>query len=318
MKKTFLLFAACLLTSISAFAASLAKCALQHDGSITLFDNDKIADAIAASADGDILFLTEGQFPGFTVDKQITVRGAGQNTYISSAVNISIPDTPTLTQPVLEGLYINGDINLTTPMNGVKVKQCRMANYIPQADNDDILIDRCLITNRLYTTNKIKGLVVNTSKICFVSDNNSSYSMTTSDVCTFINCNIYSLSNYKQQEGTFINCIIRNTSYSDDMYNCTFVNTLHGYNWSLQPSSSEQNCYYDNNFTMNESTMECSYDANTLSSKGYLGNDGTPVGCYGGANPYTLDLSIPKVTSSTISLDAENKVLNVNLKVSAK
>ena len=79
----------------------------------------------------------------------------------------------------------------------------------------------------------------------------------------------------------------------------------------------------DNDYTngpnglMND-MAECPYDAATLVSKGFIGNDGTAVGCLGGTTPYTLELAGPKVTESTIQLDNDTKQLSVTLKVSAK
>ena len=67
-----------------------------------------------------------------------------------------------------------------------------------------------------------------------------------------------------------------------------------------------------------KSDLECFFDASTLQSKGFMGQDGTVVGCYGGTNPYSLDLVGPKVTESSISIDNDTKQLSVTLKVSAK
>ena len=86
-------------------------------------------------------------------------------------------------------------------------------------------------------------------------------------------------------------------------------------------SSVLQNCYYltSNYSDLLSNTCDCKYDTSTLQSKGYLGTDGTVVGIYGGATPYDdnmLVLSVPKVTSSDLQLDMEQKKLNVTLTVS--
>ena len=73
--KKILSIAICLLASIVlAHAESTSKCLLQHQGTVQLFDADKIANAITAAVDGDTIYLTAGEFPGFTINKKITVR----------------------------------------------------------------------------------------------------------------------------------------------------------------------------------------------------------------------------------------------------
>ena len=46
---------------------------------------------------------------------------------------------------------------------------------------------------------------------------------------------------------------------------------------------------------------------------GYIGNDGTVIGCNGGATPHTLKLAVPEVTSADVKLDAAQRQLNVDL-----
>ena len=76
-----------------------------------------------------------------------------------------------------------------------------------------------------------------------------------------------------------------------------------------------QNCYRGNDVWITD-YCECYQDTNYLQTNNYLGTDGTVVGIYGGDTPFTLEPSVPKVTSSDLDLDNENKVLNVTLTVS--
>ena len=92
---------------------------------------------------------------------------------------------------------------------------------------------------------------------------------------------------------------------------CSFDHCL--FNWdaaiNFDKTTIAQQCYYDDS---------CEWSAASFESLGYMGNDGRVVGYTGGTTPYTLDPVVPKVTQSQISLDPATRVLNVNLKVSAK
>ena len=143
------------------------------------------------------------------------------------------------------------------------------------------------------------------------------------NVVTFINCNI--LSRYsKIAEQTFVNCIFGYGGYYTSHYelnNCTLLNCLYN------------TCIYNNfNSNVGNSILQSCYGVNygeylltgmskdDLLANGYLGNDGTIVGIYGGNTPYVDDMlpAAPKVTESSVKLDLENKKLNVSLKVTAE
>lgn len=314
MKKLLVIALLCV-CALSAHAIENAKCYLQHDGNVTTFESSAIAEAIEAAVKGDVLYLGEGQYPSFTLDKEITVRGAGADkTKIIGDVTISIPGTPTLEKEILVGLYINSSIYLNKAMNAVTIKQCSFSSIQFSANNDNILINRCNIRSYQSVNNYIKGLTIVNSKI------NQIYAReyTDSNVSTYLNCNISSMFNWGTSfiKGTFINCIVKSFEDTNSFGNCIFSNTLFGFDINLASTSYKQECYTDSKFTLDN--LDCSYDTNALTSKGYLGNDGTVVGIYGGSNPYTLELNVPRITSSKIALDRENKVLNVNLKVTSK
>ena len=307
--KKILSIAICLLASIVlAHAESTSKCLLQHQGTVQLFDADKIANAITAAVDGDTIYLTAGEFPGFTINKKITVRGAGQATKIAGNVSINISGTPTLTQTVLEGVNLQAkgnSITLASAMKGVKIKQCSMSYLKTSANNSDVIIDRCYISNELEYSTYIKSMTVVNSSFSIGYGTSS-----TTNIINFINCDVFFYYTYNVA-GTFINCTIRANNTNSSISNCAFVNCLFGWKAAshFASTTSAQQCYYDES---------CSWDAATFEELGYLGNDGRVVGNMGGVTPYTLDLAVPKVTESQISLDPDTRVLNVNIKVSAK
>ena len=305
MRKILSLMVCLLATITAAQAVSTRNCILQHKGTVRHFDADQITSAIAAAVDGDTLFLTVGEFPGFTIDKKITVKGAGQQTMIKGGVLISISGTPTLTQTLLEGVNLGAydkDIRLQSAMKGVKIKHCSMSEFITNASNSDIVIDRCSIPYELALSSNIKSMTVINSYAQIGRSVSS-----TSNVFDFINCALcFCFPSYVA--GTFINCTIT-SKYNSTIYHCSFDHCLFHWDATFDKTTIAQQCYYDNS---------CEWSAASFESLGYMGNDGRVVGYTGGTTPYTLDPVAPKVTQSQISLDPATRVLNVNLKVSAK
>ena len=327
--KKYLLMAVCIIMmSMTASAISINKALLDHNGTVTLYDG--LQEAINASSDGDVIYLTLGTFKGpFTVSKKITIRGTGETSIIDGDVSISIPGAPKLTSPVLESLTVSGTVTVNSEVNDMILRKSKITSITIGANVDGAVLDRCYITNTLTLSSYIKGMTVVNTKIFYVKANSGATQNT-----TFVNCNLFRLyvTNFS---GTIINSII-NASYNNSstlspILSTVLLNTLiysYGTYVSIGTSSVAQNCYNQNNgvyYQANNSTneglinyytCECSFTTSQLQSNGYLGTDGTVVGIYGGDTPYTLEPSVPKVTSSSLDLDMEKKELNVKLTVS--
>ena len=146
----------------------------------------------------------------------------------------------------------------------------------------------------------------------------------TGNVVTFINCNIRS--RYSDiAEQTFINCIFGYGGYNSSNYyeltNCTLLNCLYNTNSSNYYNGNVGNSILQSCYGVDYGTsLFTGMSKDDLLANGYLGNDGTIVGIYGGNTPFVSDMlpAAPKVTDQSISLDLENKKLNVSLKVTAE
>lgn len=317
--KQLLLAVSLIMMSISANAITINKGLLQHNGEVTLYDGDKLQDAVNAASDGDVLYLTLGSFKPFNVTKKITIIGTGETTIIDGDVNISIPGSAKLTSPVLEALAVSGTVNVGAQVDDMIIRKCKIADFTIGAQVDGAVLDRCYITHALTLSSYIKGMTVVNSIVYGLYANSGATSNT-----TFVNSNLY-LSNCNNFSGTIINSIVRHIGNSGKTLNSTvLLNTLimtyrysndNSYSSSyssdilnIGTSSVRQGCY----------TITYISDSSTssLQSNGYLGTDGTVVGIYGGDTPYTLEPSVPKVTSSDLKLDMEQKKLNVTLTVS--
>lgn len=306
-----------LMTGISAFSQTEdTKVILQSGANTTIYDGTQISTAIGASKKGDILYLSEGTYDSFTIDKEILVRGVGENTWIEGDVTISIPTNATLSQAVLEGVNVSGTITITQPATNLIIRNTKVTDVKVNGALTNGLIDRCWITGTFWMNNNTNNTTVKNSKVKFISAGSLTY-----NTCTFLNCNIGKRKN-NTTAAVFTNCIIGSYKNLGEMYglgtmeSSVFTNTLFNtYDGSIGSSSSQTNCYL-----ISEYYGAC--DQNTLESRvdlsEYLGTDGTQVGVYGGTTPFTLDPQVAKVTESTFTVDTDAKKLTVKLKVAAK
>lgn len=318
--KKYLLMAVCIIMmSMTASAISINKALLDHNGTVTLYDG--LQEAINASSDGDVIYLTLGTFKGpITVNKNISIKGTGETSIIDGDVIISIPGSPTIKKPVLESLAVSRTVSINAQVYDLLLRKCKINDIEFNAFVDGAIIDRCRLIY-LTLSSYIKGMTVINTKINIPRANDGATSNT-----TFVNCNFFNLvtSNFS---ATIINSIIQSSSASSNVSNIlnssvvlnSIINTYSRYSgcsFSIGNSSVTQNCYKVIDSNLINVDCECYYNDSQLQSNGYLGTDGTIVGIYGGDTPYTLEPSVPKVTSSSLDLDLEKKELNVKLTVS--
>jgi hypothetical protein len=320
MKRIAMVLACFALVSMT-IKAQTAKVALQHNGSVTLYDADKLADALTASVDGDTLYLNEGRFAGnVTITKMVSIIGSGANTILTGNVQVSIPGTPTLTSHLLDALYLdNKSITVTLPLKGLKIRKCQFYGLNFNALTEDVTIDRCYSRGNsnasFWLSNNIKRMNVINSKV-WTLRGEAEYA----GDANFINCNIYNIYNWNTSENcraTYMNCIIGMWQYNNDNYapSTTYVNCLCGSNYFV--NSVNQNCWNYRTNSILDSSTNCSLSDDQLRSNNYLGTDGTVVGITGGTTPFTLVPTVPKVSDYSIKVDTQTKKLNVNIKVTA-
>ncbi|MCR4957251.1 MAG: hypothetical protein K6B13_01385 [Prevotella sp.] len=330
-----------LLSLVSVFAMSIAALALNnsavlllHNGNMTTYEAEQINDAMETAADDDLILLSEGTYPAFDITKKITVRGTGEMTVINGDVNIVIPNEPTLTKNLMEFLKITGSLNVKSPIKRMSIKQCNInhnnGGYVRiQAKVSDSYFDRCRIghlditgtyeekitvngVTSTFITPFAKGLTVTNSVVKEAwgvdSAPSSAYDGKINTGSTFLNCYI---GRAEHSLGKVVNSIIRYTQWPLE---CTdFINTYFGRDTRRNENTCTfTNCYY------RPVELPTDFNYEDLTDEGYLGNDGTIIGPLGGNTPYTLTPAVPKVTESSMKVDAEKKQLNVTLTVSPK
>lgn len=329
MKKFLLSLAALFTVSAVAVALPNSTILLQHRGNVVHYPLDSLNAALRDAVDGDTLFLSKGTYSGFTVNKKITVRGSGQETMISGDVTIAIPGAVTLSSTVLEnmcigvrdtyGEYVNYNVKVTQPVDGLKIKQCRMQDIsFANTPYYDVSVDRCYIHGTFSIPNAVKSMVVNNSAI-----NELRPTEETTREISFVNCTVKQFyffwgSAADNFRGSFINSVLGGGSSQHNIQSAVLIHTMLGA-YNVSTSTYKENCYVltADAIRTNYEFPTCIYTDDELMEKGYVGNDGTIIGCNGGATPYTLTPAVPVVTESDVKLDADKRELNVKLTLTA-
>ena len=220
MKKYLFMTVCLLVVSMTVSSTTINKALLQHKGEVTLFDGDKMQDAVNAAVDGDTIYLTLGTFKPFNITKKITIRGTGETSIIDGDVNISIPGSPKLTSPVLEALVVSGKVNVGAQVNDMILRKCKILDFTIGAAIDGAVIDRCYFFGTLWLSSYVKGMTVVNSKIGLIRANSGATQNT-----TFVNCNFFNF-DVTNFSGTIINSIINSNSWSGSINSTVILNSL--------------------------------------------------------------------------------------------
>ena len=320
MKKILLTLACVFGMSTVASALTSSAVLLQHNGNITTYAAEDIAQAMAAAADGDEVFLNEGKYPGFTISSAIKIKGAGQTTVINGSITIENTDK-NLGDIFIGFININYDIIGKTSANKLDLLQCQF-RYFQQEGGviDEVFVDRCKtstirLTDSYEETVTVRDVITTTvhprvkkftainSKIQ-VTQNTSKYPAY--PPYTIINCYVYLSDNVYGL--TFINSIVHYTPYYSELINC--------YGGGSDNSNKYTGCYTSSTYA---STV-ADWTIYKLEDNGYFGNDGTVIGPLGGTRntPFTLEPVVPRVTESSLKVDPQKKELNVTVTVTPK
>lgn len=329
MKKN-ILFIILLMAVASMARANDGKVILQSKGTVKFFDSSKVNDAIAAAVEGDTIDLASGSFNyGFTIDKNILLRGRSADYHGSKFYTIISNNSISVTSPcTIEGIYFNYDVNVTKSALGLRITSCAIRNLTFAEDMPGMTIERSWIRNELCLNNLTsKDININNCKIYYIYGGNNE-----PRACTFRNCNISNVYSYDNDKhytyvDKFINCILEsNYDYSYQIEGAVWSNVTvnclwHIDGWGVGQSVSTYS--FDENdgkgsLFSSPSYGTCSYTKEELIEKGYLGTDGTVVGADGGAYPFTLTPLNTQITTSTLTVDETTKKVTADVEVNVK
>lgn len=315
------------LTLVEAKADVAPTVMLSHNGQRTMYMYDQVQQAVDAASDGDTIYLSNGSFEPFNVTKRIMVRGTGPETIISGGCTVYIAGQNPLSMPVLDALTFTGNVSVTCANKQLTIRKCQMNDLnFTESDFHDVKLDRCDIQGTLHLTQKVKEFNCFNTKIRTLQPydylHGSAY---------FNHCNIREINDTIL--ATFDNCVLRwckawkRRGGSYDYYGtciggCTLNYCIYGNNRYLDvgyDSSDDYSYFYYNPSVTLNNCYQVGINAADIvgyGSSSYLGNDGTMIGCYGGQNPFRRTPELPRVTKSSVQVDAVNKKLNVTLTLS--
>ena len=333
MKKIIFLIFGCLMAISTGLHAqnNTGKIFLQHDGSITqVFNYDGMQKAIDAASAGDVIYLSKGEFNGgFTVNKSISIVGSG-----ADATN---NNDRTIFNWAGNGVTIGSEENNNTYSLEISIKGVYFSsNVYLRSGVSNVTITKCYFQNSLYNNSSVKKIVLDRTRFSYfnmdsqiedlTAKNCKFYSIsgqggTTTASCKFVNCNIYKVAT--NTKAMIVNSIVNQVGEGTTDYlntNTILVNTLyHSMNgYDPMEKASRQDCYSTTETLItNNNDYECAMTKDQLQANGYLGVDGTVVGIEGGANPYSLTLHTPSVTSKGANVDLNNKKVTINVTATA-
>lgn len=338
MKKIIFMIACCLMVTAQSIIAQsnyTGKVFLQHDGNITAtFGGDEIDKAIEAAVDGDILYLSKGNFnSNFTINKSISLIGSGaeagsdsqRSTYFewNGSPRINGGDGKVLSAVTIEGIYSAPGFYVEGQIENIDFKKCYFNNTLGISNNNSngytkkVVVDRCHLSS-ISTNGSIEDATIKNCKIY----NAYGQGGQTNSSCKFINCNIRQVDT--NTKAMFVNSVINEVGNGTSDYlgdNAILVNTLyHNMNgYDPMEKTSQQDCWSTTEtvISSNNGDMDCTITSEQRQTAGYLGVDGTVVGIEGGVNPYSLAIHAPVINSKSANVDLNNKKVTINVNVTA-
>ena len=312
---------ALVLSTVQAKADLGASVMLRHNGQTKFYQWDQVQNAVDDAVDGDTIYLTEGNYAPFNIDKRIMVRGAGPTTVVEGRCIINIQNDQKLVMPVLDAISFTENVHVSRAGRQLTFRKVKMTNLTFWDNGDsnieDMKLDRCDITSMMLLPVRVRSLNCFNSKINELQPRDH-----TNGNLTFTHCNIAAITDTITAQ--FNSCVLvrassqRGNYYYNCLKGCVFNNCIY------RENTGTNNFYVDssNTFINCKSVSHYTLDTNNVmnfSSTDYISSlDGTMIGCYGGQYPYNLNPDLPQLTKHAVKVDAANKKLNVTLTLDKK
>ena len=318
---------------------------LSHGNGLTAYyGKGALVEAYDAAQPGDIITLSAGTFTGKNFAKNITVRGVGgwadgssDNNYttIEGAYTFKLQNDDN--ELTIEGVRFTSQLIITSDVyKGCTISKVRFGSYLLAQSKVYAKLNHCVVNNYLQF---YQGVCTNCAFKNLLAEPGT-------DKITLQNCVIFSYSG-NLNEDVITNCIFacnadNMLAASNDVHNCVYFNTsktdydffanatnttnkivTDRDNFFKNPAVLKKNTdqygdlsYYDVNFDDLNVDGTGLYELSDEAKQLYKGNDGTVVGVWGGAAPFNMTPSNPRITKCEIvpKVDGNGK-LSVTIEV---
>lgn len=312
---------------VCAKAQDIQLATLQHGNDMQAFYGaDALKAAVEAAQPNDVISLSGGTFNAPTIDKALTIQGAGyvsnvkKNRYVTSIngdMSINIPDGQR--NMLIEDIYTKSNIKILGSCESMSFIRCQVMQSLEvECESHNILFLHCRISNLKLTGIAFSAYIKN----CILR-------------------HLYGSSNSSEY------CLVEHSTmfgFTDTVINYTFKNCAF---WGPQMSTSTTNSYYNNVYNEVYIPTGCIQEENTrlymshydfikklfnqtddtvngafkLSDEGkqYKTTDDTELSVYGGDIPFTDVPSIPQITQKSVAAQSDaNGKLAVKIVVEAQ
>lgn len=330
MKRLLSLLVAVLVSAVCLAQSTLVATRTHGRTVHTYSGRDALQKALAEANSGDVITLSNGQFDGGTITKNVTLKGMGfrvntkegeahGNTIIASTLKLDIPETET-GKLKIEGLYLKDTMQYITHITKAEFEKCRFNSirYFKGAVLDHCTFLHCRIASCILVSPNSNVTFSN----CVVYEPLNAGSPNSS--CEFINCFVDFLTNvYWKVDGVqyngastirnsvYRNCIIyagNNNSYYPIPSSCTATYCIGYYNMFGNFPYLGTNTYYNSysgpfsSYSFGDGYSDSQqYLLSDAAKAKHIGSDGTEIGIHGGALPYTEDPVRPKIVNVRVS-----------------
>lgn len=315
---------------------------VQHGETMKAFYGiEALKDAIGSAQDGDIISLSAGQFNAATINKAVTIQGAGHviasGNYTAIVGETTIDVSDGSKGLLIEGLHCIGKVTIAgESLYSFIIRKCRMESLVFNAKIVEGELGQSKVKDLTYA--EVSHFYVHHVVMHTINATNENQVAVDIDHCVVTGnlgktvTAIVRNSMLKNASGTaacafYDNVMSQNNggSYYNNWraditspYNSG--NTIWGCNYSGYDGTHPDYCALFANpthaYTWNETY---DYKLTEEAAAKYIGSDGTQVGIYGGSVPFTEVLSTPQIVEKTIATQTdENGMLSVKIKVEAQ
>lgn len=316
MKHLFSLLTVLLLPLLVSAQEGLVAVLYHGDDFKTYYSSEAFKNAMVDAENGDIITLSPGTFTAATLNKAVTIRGAGIGS-VDPMNNETTPQTIINGSPIyanvnpesssghtlnIEGIVFNGSFSIYHLSDAI-ISKTRFNSYVADYNNDAVIDNitfiqcifdesiglksnhSCSVYNSVLKgfhsdypkANIINSVVLIPNSYCFFDNNN----------LTYRNCIFVSDHDTAYMSSSIVNNCVWTGKHSE---NDPFLNANGNPDRNNKVIPEDEEIFIEGSFYMlNEN------------GKGYLGSDGTEVGIYGSGLPFSTVTSYPQIKKFNIS-----------------